>query len=77
MPTIGKDIAFFAPFVAYHAVDREALTFFRDRSVASTQICADPIIGARLKLRLLHPLWVIGLAHDGGFGLASELTWRV
>src|ERR1700693_806836 len=39
MPTIGKDIAFFAPFVAYHAVDREALTFFRDRSVASTQTC--------------------------------------
>ena len=29
MPTIGMDIAFFAPFVKYHAVDREALTFFR------------------------------------------------
>jgi hypothetical protein len=52
MPTIGKDIAFFAPFVAYHAVDRKALTFFRDRSVASTQICADPIIGLGLPIPL-------------------------
>ena len=76
MPTIGKDIAFFAPFVAYHAVDRKALTFFRDRLLRSKYArIRSSARGSNCAYSILYT--VIRLADDGGFGLASELTWRI
>lgn len=48
-----------------------------DQEFESNQNWVDPVIGIKGRLNLGHGLYLNGLAHIGGFGAASDLTWDV
>jgi hypothetical protein len=51
--------------------------FLDDREFESNENWVDPVIGVKGRFNLGHGLYVNGLAHVGGFGVASDLTWDV
>lgn len=48
-----------------------------DQEVESNQNWVDPVIGIKGRFNLGRGLYLNGLAHAGGFGIASDLTWDV
>ena len=48
-----------------------------DQEFESNQNWVDPVIGLKGRFNLGHGFYGTGLAHIGGFGAASDLTWDV
>lgn len=48
-----------------------------DRHFEDNQNWVDPVIGVKGRFAVIDGLYLQGLAHVGGFGAASDLTWDV